>query len=122
MNRVLESEKTKKKGGKAKKQLVTKQKTISEDQNTNLLKISSLVHQVINIRHKLCINHLSLNLLGDQIKKRDPLETETLEESEQKEELYMRIQSLDSELRSVLDLLAPDEKIREKYYEPVYEA
>ena len=31
MNRVLESEKTKKKGGKAKKQLVTKQKTISED-------------------------------------------------------------------------------------------
>ena len=91
MNKVLESEKTKKKGGKAKKQLTLKQKTISEDQNTNLLKISSLVHQVVNIRHKLCINHLSLNLLGDQIKKRDPLETETLEEAEQKEELYMRI-------------------------------
>ena len=92
MNKVLENEKTKKKGGKAKKQLTMKQKTISEDQLSNLSKISQLVYQVINIRHKLCQTHLSLNWLGDQIRKRDPLETETLEESEQKEDLYMRIQ------------------------------
>ena len=90
MNKVLESEKTKKKGPKAKKSVV-KQKTISEDQMSNLSKISQLVYQVINVRHKLCQTHLSLNLLGDQIRKRDPLETETLEEAEQKEDLYMRI-------------------------------
>ena len=34
----------------------------------------------------------------------------------------MRTQELDNELRSLLDLLAPDEKIREKYYDPVYKA
>ena len=44
MNKVLESEKTKKKGGKAKKQLTMKQKTISEDQMSNLSKISQLVY------------------------------------------------------------------------------
>ena len=43
MNKVLESEKTKKKGVKAKKSVV-KQKTISEDQMSNLSKISQLVY------------------------------------------------------------------------------
>ena len=122
MQKVLESEKTKRKGGKAKKQLTMKNKTISDDQHSNLNKISLLVYQVINIRHKLCQSHLSLNLLSDNIRKRGPDETESLEESEQKEQLYMRIQQYDNQLKSVLDLLAPDEIVREKYLEPVYQA
>ena len=34
----------------------------------------------------------------------------------------MNIQTYDTELKQVLDLIAPDEKIREKYLEPVYKA
>ena len=79
-----------------------------------------LVYQAINVRHKLCQSHLSLNLLSDIIRKRGPDETESLEESEQKEQHYMRIQQYDNELKLVLDLIAPDEIIREKYLEPVY--
>ena len=91
MTKVLESEKTKKKGGKTKKQLTMKNKTITEDQMTHLGKISHLVFQVINVRHKLCQSHLSLNLLSDTIRKRGPDETETIEEEEKKEQLYMNI-------------------------------
>ena len=43
MTKVLESEKTKKKGGKTKKQLTMKQKTITEDQMSHLGKVSQLV-------------------------------------------------------------------------------
>lgn len=85
MTKVLESEKTKKKGGKTKKQLTMKTKTITDDQHTHLAKIGQLVFSVINVRHKLCQSHLSLNLLSDTIRKRGSDETETLEEQEKKE-------------------------------------
>ena len=122
MTKVLESEKTKKKGGKTKKQLTMKQKTITEDQMSHLGKVSQLVFQVINVRHKLCQSHLSLNLLSDTIRKRGPDETETIEEEERKEQLYMNIQTFEGELKQVLDLIAPDEKIKELYWEPVHRA
>lgn len=47
MNKLLENEKTKKKGGKAKKQLSLKHKGVSGEQEKNLNKISEMVVHLI---------------------------------------------------------------------------
>ena len=66
-------------------------------------------------------NHIKLNWLSDTIKKRE-MGDETLEESETKESLYMNISRQDFECKQLLEIIAPDEKVKERYMEPVSRA
>ena len=119
--RILESEKTKKRGGKTKKS--TSPKKIADKANTeeNLKKVSHLVFRLIATRNKLVKNHLLMNWLSDTIKKRTEYD-ETMEESEKKEQIYMSISQYEFECKQMLDILAPDDKIKEKYMEQVSKA
>ena len=71
LTKMLDSEKTKKKGGKAKKQITMKSKGVTNDQEKNTKSLSVVLYRLMMTRHKLVQNHLKMNWLSDIIKKRE---------------------------------------------------
>lgn len=64
-----------------------------------------------------------MNKLSADIRKREePENVETMEESEQKERLYMTAMTYEKEFKAILDIIATKEEDREKYREPVVRA
>jgi len=82
-----------------------------------------MIFKMTNVRQSLVTCYLSMNKLSADIRKREePENVETMEESDQKERLYMCAMTYEKDMKAILDIIATKEEDREKYREPVVRA